>query len=87
MLYRFMNVHLFDLLDGSPHKVPFTKVLSLNAGPSHSPGVIATQISDSRIALVVQSADFTEAESCVKVIVWDWKTGEVVSTLLRGRQI
>jgi hypothetical protein len=80
ILGRFINVHLLDLLDGSPHKIPLMQVLQLNSGDSQTQTtVINAQISGSRIALVVDFALSCFDEECPKVlIVWDWRTGEVV---------
>ena len=54
-LCRFVNVHLFNLLTGLPHKAPLRKVLPLNWGHQGDCLVVAKQINSSRIALVVKS--------------------------------
>jgi hypothetical protein len=80
-LHRFVKIHLLDLTDGSPHEIPLKKVLPLDLGHYRGPRVIDTQISDSRIALVVEVSSFTMARSRKELIAWDWKTGEVVSDI------
>ena len=81
-LRRFVNVHLLNLLDGSPHEVPLRKVLSLEFG--HYRGALGTdqQISGSRIALVVEFQDLILLVPHKELIVWNWRTGEVVSRYL-----
>lgn len=76
MFFRFINVHLLNLLDGLPHEVPLYKVLSLDCGRYHQHSLAARDINGSRIALVVK---FDSPVAHVKFIVWDWRTGEVVS--------
>lgn len=76
-LRRSTNIHLFNLLDGSPHEVPLQKVLSLNSGYGF-PLRALQQISGCRIALVAQTMDYRE-ELNTTLIAWDWRTGAVVS--------
>ena len=74
---RFINIHLLNLLDGSPHELPLRKVLSLNleAGDGHL--VVDKQISGSRIAFVIEHHNLTGR--CTTLIAWDWRTGEAVT--------
>lgn len=53
-LFRFINVHLLNLLDGLPHEVPLDKILSLSCGRYHEYSLAARDINGSRIALVVK---------------------------------
>lgn len=76
MLYRFINIHLLNLRDGSPHKIPLKKVLQLNTGNCRG-FLLNAQIGDSRIALVVGFLRPND-ESRRELIAWDWRTGEVV---------
>ena len=78
-LCRSINVHLLNLLDGSPHEVPLQGLIALDLGYYRNRRVIDTQISDSRIALVIEASSFTMARRRTELIAWDWKTGEVVS--------
>ena len=76
-----IKIHLLDLLDGSPHKIPVKKNLSINFTPHYSPYVSALKISRSRIALVVASPGYREAGHATQLIVWDWREGEVVCSI------
>ena len=78
-LCRSINVHLLNLLDGSPHEVPLQGLIALDVGNYHKRRVVDEQISDSRIALVIEASSFTMARRRMELIAWDWKTGEVVS--------
>ena len=80
ILCRFMNVHLLDLLDGSPHKTPLKKVLQLNLGQNRG-FLLNAQIGSSRIALVVGFLGSNQEGSRRELIAWDWRTGEVVGAL------
>ena len=81
MLCRFLNAHLVNLLDGQPHEVSLRKVLPLNLGHHDDCLVTASEIDGSRIALVIEFASVVEAENH-ELIVWDWRTGEMVSVSL-----
>lgn len=88
MLCRFINVHLLNLLDGSPHKVPLQKILTLDLGHFRGFLVTSREIGGSRIALVVDLSSFTRAKHHKELIIWDWKTGEVVNVFLfRGSPV
>jgi len=78
-LRSFINIHLLNLLDGSPHEVPLQKVIALDLGHYRSPRVIDMQISDSRIALAIGASSFTAVRQDIELIAWEWKTGRVVS--------
>ena len=80
-LRSFINIHLLSLLDGSPHEVPLQKVIPLDLGHYRNPRAIDMQISDSRIALVIEVSSFTMARQDIELIAWEWKTGEVVNGL------
>jgi hypothetical protein len=80
-LCRFANIHLLNITDGLPHEIPLKKVLPLDLWHHRSTRVIGTQISDSRIALLIDASNFTMARSRIVLIAWDWKTGEVVSDI------
>lgn len=77
--HRFVNVHLLNLQDGSPHQVPLRKVLSLEFEHYRGPLGTAHRISGSRIALGVEFQDFTPLMPRKELIVWNWRTGEVVN--------
>jgi hypothetical protein len=81
ILCRFVNVRLLNLLDGSPHEVPLRKVLSLDLPHNLTAPSIGSQISSSRIALMIEPTSFAVARLCKKIVAWDWRTGEVVSDL------
>ena len=87
--HRFINVHLLNLLDGRPHEVPIRKVLSQNWGHNGDCLVTSSQISGSKIALLVKFVGVAEAEaeSLKELIAWDWKTGQVVSALFFGGRV
>lgn len=81
-LCRCINVHLLSLLDGTPHKVPRQTVLELDLecdGFHHS--IIDKKISESRIAIVVESLSLITGEYSEVLIVWDWRAGKMVSNL------
>lgn len=74
-----MNIHLLNLSDGSPHEKPLQKVITLDLGHFRGPLVTDMQISGSRIALVIEVSSFTMTRHHRELIVWDWRTGGVVS--------
>lgn len=81
MLCRSVNIHLLNLLDGSPHEVPLRKVLQLDL--EHHDGALANpEVSSSRIALAVTFLGTGNGEGHKELVVWDWRVGEVVSVLL-----
>ncbi|KAF9649084.1 hypothetical protein BDM02DRAFT_3128625 [Thelephora ganbajun] len=55
------------------------RVVTLNVGHYRTPFVANRQISGSRIALVIGCPNFTMARNYRELVVWDWRTGEVVS--------
>lgn len=71
-----INVHLLDLLDGSPHKVPLKKVIPLDVEPHQRPVVTICRANDSRIALVVKYMGPPGGHT--RLVVLDWRMGEVV---------
>ena len=79
MLRRFIKIHLLSLLDGSPHEVPLQKVLLLNLEHDDTNTTTSQAISRSRIALAVEYTSYSAAIRRKELIVWDWRTGEVVS--------
>ena len=83
-LRRFVKVHLFNLLNGRPHKVPLCQIIPHHRRHYGDPFVNSKEINGSRIALLVEFADV--AGNYEELIAWDWRTGEVVSCsfLLRG---
>lgn len=78
MLGRFMKIHLLNLLDGSPHDIPLYKILPLDLRESTRVKFVALQISSSMIALVVRVFSSVVTKSYRELIVWNWRTGEVV---------
>ena len=74
-----INIHLLNLLDGSPHEVPLQKVITLDSGHYLNPLVANTQISGSRVALLIETLSSTLERYDRELVAWDWKTGEVVS--------
>ena len=87
MLCRNVNIHLLNLLDASPHKLPICKVLSLSLELVDGLLVMAKHISSSRVVLVIESVGL--AERYTKLIAWDWRTGEVVGAFFcfRGKLV
>jgi hypothetical protein len=80
------DIHLFSLLDGSPHEIPLKKVIPLNLERHYRiRRVNHLQISGSRIALIIETSKITMARNHKKLIVLDWKTGEAVSNTSCGR--
>ena len=77
-LRSFVNIHLLSLLDGSPHELPLQKVIALDLRGYRNPMVINTQISCSRIALLIEHSGLTADGTNRQLVAWDWKTGEVV---------
>ena len=84
-LRRFVNIHLLSLTDGSPHGIPLKQVIPLDLGGYCNPRVIDTQISGSRIALVVGVSSLGMTRYRMELIAWNWKTGEVVSVVPSGK--
>ena len=80
ILRRFIKIHLLSLLDGSPHEVPLQKVLRLNLEHDDADTTTSQAISRSRIALAVECTSYSAAVRRKELIVWDWRTGEVVSS-------
>ena len=78
-LRSYIKIHLLNLLDGSPHEVPLRKVIVLASEHYYNPLEINTQISGSRIALLIEPHNFTMERTDRKLFAWDWKTGEMVS--------
>ena len=82
-LRRCINVHLLNLLDGTPHEVPQQKVLKLDLGyDGFDYRIIDNRISECRIAIVVESLDFITGRYSKVLIVWDWRTGKAVNNFL-----
>ena len=79
MLRRFIKIHLLSLLDGSPHEVPPQKVLLLSLGHDDADTTTSQAISRSRIALAVECTSYSAAIRRKELIIWDWRTGKVVS--------
>jgi len=79
ILRRCINVHLLSLLDGTPHEVPQQKVLELDleCDGFHN-WIIDKKISESRIAIMVESLSLVTERYSEVLIVWDWRTGKVV---------
>ena len=75
---RFMKIHLLNLLDGSPHEVPLFKALPLDLGEYIRAKFMTFQISSSMIALVFRFFSSAVAKVFRELIVWNWRTGEVV---------
>ena len=83
---RFINVHLLNLLDGSPHEIPLKRVLTLNWEDYRHLSVKKVEISGSRIALIIGATSSPVARrNHWELVVWDWKTGEVVGGLFPVR--
>jgi len=78
ILHRPISIRLLNLLNGLPHETPFQKVIVLDLGHCHDPTVIDTQISGSRIALIIEVSNPTTLQRRQELIAWDWKTGGVV---------
>jgi len=72
------NLHLLSLADGSPHELPLQKVITLDLVYYRNPRVVDMEISGSLIALVTEASNFTTVRRDTSLIVWEWKTGEVV---------
>jgi len=77
-LRSFINIHLLNILDGSPHQLPLQKVIKLDLGDHRYPGAVSTRISGSRVALLFDVMNPTMTRHRRELIAWDWKTGEVV---------
>jgi hypothetical protein len=79
-LRRFINVHLLNLLDGTPHELPPQKVLRLDLGhEAHEYRITEKKISESRIAIAAQFSTEIAGGYSTVLISWDWRTGKVVS--------
>lgn len=78
---RSIRIHLLDLLDGSPHRAPHSNVIVWRY-PSGVEGA-KTQglaLAGSRLMLYVFLRYSTRPGGPVGfgVVLWDWKTGELV---------
>ena len=73
---RYINLHLFDIMDGSPHRAPPSNAIRFSmAARVHSFDQLL--ITGSRLAMCVS---WWEARDLVwRMLVWDWKTGDLVS--------
>lgn len=78
-----VGIHLLNILDGLPHEIPAQKVLPLSFSVFSE--VVAQQISNRMIALMVRFQNYFEEGSSM-LIVWDWRVGEVVSDSLFSRE-
>ena len=87
ILSSSINIHLLNLLNGSPHEVPRKKVLPLDLGKNGGASVTSMQISSSRIALVVDFWKHNVVEQHKELIVWDWRTGNMVGDLFFCRRL
>jgi len=76
------NLHLLSLADGSPHELPLQKVITSDLVCCPNPRVVDIQIGGSLIALVTETSGFTMMSRHMPLIVWEWKTGEVVRDFL-----
>jgi hypothetical protein len=84
----YANIHLFSLLDGSPHKIPLKRVIPLNLEQHHFiRQVHHMQISGSRIAFIIETSNLMMTRYHKKLIALDWKTGQAVSNATCGRLI
>ena len=72
-----IDVHLLDLLDGSPHEVPVQKVLPLDLGCSNKVTTYP-RVSNSRIALLINFFSSAVVKEHKELVVWNWRTGEMV---------
>jgi len=82
ILHSFVNIRLLNLLNGSPHEIPFHKIIGLDLGHFYDPRVISSRIRGSRIALIIEASNPTTLELHRELIIWDWKTGGMVSDFL-----
>jgi len=88
-LCRVIRVHLLSILDGSPHEVPVQKVITLDLGDYCHLWTTSRQINGDKIVLII-GLEFPGSESVSyrrELIVWDWRTGGLVSNFLRGRPV
>ena len=74
---RIVEINLLNLLDGSPHEVPIQKVLLLDVDPGDQ-YITSHQVSSSRVALWIQSFRSAVVKKHKELVVWDWRTGEMV---------
>jgi len=82
ILHSFIDIRLVDLLNGWPHEMPSQKIITVGLCHSYYPRVVNSQISGSRIALIIEAVNPTPSDLRRELIVWDWKTWGVVSDFL-----
>ena len=78
-LIRSIRIHLLNLMDGSPYRVPPSNII-VWALPS---GVEGTSVEDlvatgSRIMMYICLRDESHSGEIWRMIIWDWNTGELV---------
>ena len=86
IVYRFIHIHLLNLLDGSPLRTPHSDVITW----ALPPGVLRTDIRDFVITrsrlMMYATLRLLNSPSVWRVVSWDWRTGDSVRVLwLRSR--
>jgi len=82
ILHSFVNIRLLNLLNGLPHEIPSHKIITLGLGDWYNPRAISSQISGSRIALLIAASNPSTLTFHTELVIWDWKTGGIVSDFL-----
>lgn len=80
MLGRFIDIHLLNLMNGSPHELPLRKVLRLGWG--YPSGYLLPVMEINRTTLALLAEVTTKGERRTKLVAWDWRTGKIVCLLL-----
>ena len=78
---RYVDLHLLNLMDGSPHRAPPSNVIRWQF--SMAAGVVSVRcllITGSRLMMYVYRPETPDAGDQVgRILVWDWKTRDLVS--------
>jgi len=81
---RLIHIHLLDLMDGSPHRVPHSNVITWalprGVGETYL-NVLAMTGSRLMLHVFLQDESWPHDAMGRKLILWDWKTGNLVRIL------
>ena len=75
--YRSIRSHLSNLLDGSPHHVPHSNVITWALPPGvEEPFVQDLAVTSSRFMMYIFLRD--KSRPVWRVVLWDWRSGDLV---------
>lgn len=84
IMCRDIRIHLLNLLDGSPHRVPRSNVLTLPLPPGVGETYIQVlAMTGSRLMLHISLQDESWPHKALgrRLVLWNWRTGDTVRML------